>query len=122
MGRHFMSLSLALTPAGHLRVEVGPEGQAPLAENVAATLRHSFGHSSAEGLLALASEELDLELPAEFVFWRGFAREFFNQLCHLGEGAISQWATLPEPGAEALARLAAEAPPMRGLEYVTVDR
>src|SRR3977135_4300979 len=100
-----MNLSLAITPGGHLRVEDGHEGQAPLAENVAARLRHSFAQSSAEGLLALASKELDVELPAEFVFWRGFAREFFNGLCHLGEGALSQWGTLPQPSAEALARL-----------------
>ena len=52
---------------------------------MAVRLRHSFGQSSAEGLLALAGRELDAELPADFVYWRGLAREFFSRLCHLGE-------------------------------------
>jgi hypothetical protein len=116
-----MSLRLTITPGGHLRVEDGPDGQAPLADTLAAKLRDAFGRSSADGLLTLATKELELELPAEFVYWRGFAREFFNRLCHLGEGAASQWAGLAEPGAEELALLVADAPPMRGLEYLTSE-
>src|ERR1700680_1736645 len=81
-----MNHSLALTPGGHLRMEVAPDGQASIAETLAASLQHAFGQSSVEGLLALATKELDQELPAEFVFWRGFTREFFHRLCHLGEG------------------------------------
>ena len=78
-----MSLSLAITPSGHLHVEDGAQEQPSLAEATAPALRHAFDQSSAEGLLLLATAELERELPAEFVFWRGFAREFFQRLCQL---------------------------------------
>src|SRR5205823_4953184 len=117
-----MSLSLAITPGGHLRVEDDPESQPAVAETAAGRLRRAFELASAEGLLVLAARELDQELPAALVFWRGFAREFFNRICHLGETAVSQWASLPEPSAEELGRWVADAPPMRGLEYLTAQR
>jgi hypothetical protein len=116
-----MSLTLAITPSGHLRVEDAPENQPPLAEAMAAELRRAFGVSGAEGLLLLASAQSRQELPAEFVFFRGIAQNLFQRLCHLGEAAADQWASLSEPVEEELAQLVAEAPPMRGLEYLTAE-
>lgn len=117
-----MNLSLAITPSGHLRVDEALEGQAPVSEATAAALRVSFAQSSAEGLLLLGTKELDQELPPEFVFWRGISRAFFQRVCHLGEAALDQWGALSEPAEEESAQLVAEAPPMRGLEYLTTER
>jgi hypothetical protein len=115
-------LSLTITPGGHLRVEdTEPDGQQPLAEAAAAALQHAFGQSSAEGLLLLGSKELDQELPADLVFWRGVARDLFGRVCHLGEAAFDRWASLTGPSPEELAQLVAVAPPMRGLEYLTAE-
>ena len=72
---------ISLTPSGHLRVEDGLATEPTLDEPAADTLRRAFGESSAEGLLLLATGALDRELPADFVFWRGFAREFFQHVC-----------------------------------------
>ena len=83
-----MSLSLAITPSGHLRVEDVPAGQPAVAEAAASALRRAFGQSSGDGLLALASDELDRDLPAEFVFWRGFGRTFFEHLCRLVQAKL----------------------------------
>ncbi len=116
-----MSLSLAITPGGHLRIEHDPESQVTVSEESAHSLRQAFAAGSAEGLLALAAVTGEQELPASLVFWRGLTREFFNRLCQLGEGGVKQWASLPEPDAALSHRWVAEAPPMRGLEYLTVE-
>jgi non-specific serine/threonine protein kinase len=117
-----MSLTTSISPSGHVRVEAAPETQPELPETTAAELQRAFSISTAEGLLLLASNELCQELPAEFVFWRGVARDLFGRLCQLGEAPIAQWESLVEPSAEQLAQFVADAPPMRGLEYLTPER
>ena len=39
----------------------------------------------------------------------------------MGEGAFEKWKSVAAPAAENLAQLVAEAPPMRGLEYLSVE-
>jgi non-specific serine/threonine protein kinase len=117
-----MTPRLALAPSGHLSVEDEPESPSPLSEATAAALRQAFGQSSADGLLWLASSALEGELPAELVFWRGFAQDLFQRLCHLGEPSLDQWAALTEPEETEANQLVAEAPPMRGLEYLSAER
>jgi non-specific serine/threonine protein kinase len=115
-------LGLFLTPSGILHIDGGSAKQPILETQTAGALQRAFGASSAEGLLLLATNELEQELPAEFVFWRGFARDFFQHLCHLGEVSLAEWMALKEPGDEALASLVSAAPPMRGLEYLSPER
>src|SRR5438105_8265586 len=117
-----MQPCLSITPSGHLCVEDGLAAERILDEPTAAGARRAFGLSSAEGLLLLASSALDQQLPADFVFWRGFARDFFQRVCHLGEAPIEQWTGLKEPADDELAKLVVGAPPMRGLEYLSVER
>jgi SNF2 family DNA or RNA helicase len=113
-----MSLSIQITPGGHLRTVADPESPPELSSEAAAALEKAFGASSAEGLLLLASSQLDEELPAAFVFWRSLSRQFFQAVCQLGEGGFSKWPSVTAPGEEELTRIAADAPPMRGLEYL----
>lgn len=117
-----MNLSLAITPSGHLHVEEGPPSEPAVDEATAAALRHAFAQSSADGLLLLATQAVAADLPAEFVFWRSLACELFQRLCRLGESSVDQWALLDEPAENDLAGLVAEAPPMRGLEYLSAER
>jgi non-specific serine/threonine protein kinase len=112
-----MSLSLTITPGGHLHLVNDPDSLPTVPEAAAAALQRAFEQSSAEGLLRLASAELSPELPPALVFWRGLARQFFQAVCQLGEAGIKQWASVAPPE-ELLDRLATEAPPMRGLEYL----
>jgi SNF2-related domain/SNF2 Helicase protein/Helicase conserved C-terminal domain len=114
-----MSLSVLITPGGHLRVTHDPESLPEVSGEVSEALEKAFGKSSAEGLLLLASRGLGQELPAALVFWRSLARQFFQAVCQLGEEGFQKWESVPEPAQEELALLAAEAPPMRGLEYLT---
>jgi len=114
-----MPTSLAITPGGRLQVADDPDSLPELSVTVAAAVEEAFADSNAKGLLRLACLESDQELPPTMVFWRGLARELFQAVCALGEQAIDTWQTIPPPPDERLALLAAEAPPMRGLEYLT---
>lgn len=117
-----MQPRIFITPSGHLRVEDGLAMGPPVEEAASDSLRRAFGESSAAGLLLLATNELDQELPTDFVFWRGFARDFFQHVCQLGDAPIEKWVELKEPADDELAKLVAGAPPMRGLEYLSADR
>lgn len=116
-----MSLSLQITPGGHLRVGLDAENLPAVPGESAAALIEAFGNSSAEGLLLLASPDFAQELPAPLVFWRSLARQFFQAICQLGEGGFEKWKSADAPAQEELAALAADAPPMHGLEYLTAE-
>ena len=113
-----MNLSILLTPGGHLRLVPDPESLPEISGEAVEALESAFAKSSADGLLLLASAELSQELPATFVFWRSLARQFFQAVCQLGEAGFSKWQAVAPPGEEELGRVVAEAPPMRGLEYL----
>jgi len=83
-----MSLTIAITPGGHLRLESDPEVLPALTPERAAALQEAFASSSAAGLLALVSQELGQELPPALVFWRGVARRLFEAICALGEAGL----------------------------------
>src|ERR1043166_5346699 len=110
---------MVITPSGHLRVEESSAAIPALSQTTSSALRQAFSQSSAEGLLLLASDALDRQLPADFLFWRGFARDVLQRLCQLGEAPVEQWATLEEPSQEEMTRLVVQAPPMRGLENLS---
>ena len=114
-----MSLGIAITPAGNLRVVHDAERLPELSNEAAESLKTAFSNSSAEGLLLLASGDLPQELPAALVFWRSLARQFFQAVCQLGEGGFPKWQSVAAPSEQELAQLVADAPPMRGLEYLS---
>ena len=97
-----MNIGIVITPGGQLRVADAPESLPDVGDAAAAALQNAFSRSNAEGLLLLASQQVQKELPASLAFWRGFAREFFQAACHLGEEAFDRWGTIPEPAAEAI--------------------
>lgn len=100
---------------------VEAEGQSNLSQAEVEALTKAFESSNAEGLLLLASQELTAELPAAFAYWRALARQFFVAVCQLGDGDLRKWQALAAPRVEELEQLAADAPPMMGLEYLTAQ-
>src|SRR5437868_2672057 len=114
-----MSMTVIITPAGSLRLAADSESLPALSGAATQTLEQAFSKSPAEGLLVLASQEMDRELPAALVFWREMARQLFQAVCQLGETGFAQWTAVPAPSDEELAAWVAEAPPMRGLEYLS---
>ncbi|PWU15339.1 MAG: ATP-dependent helicase [Verrucomicrobia bacterium] len=115
-----MSHALTLTPGGHLFVEADEQAQPKLSQTVADRLNQAFSASSARGLELLGGEFLDQPLPPTFVFWRGVAQRFFTAVCHNPIQESSAVLHIPPPSEAELGMLVENAPPMKGLEYLTV--
>jgi len=99
-----------------------------LGEEPARLLLKAFETSSAEGLLLLAGQQIRESLPADFVFWRDWSREFFQAATQLDEHQQAAFnkppgkasvSLIPAPNDLELAVRISDAPPMRGLEYLT---
>jgi len=134
-----MTIRPVITPAGNLIVEAVENAavqRATLEKRLAARWQGVFADSGAAGLLSLASGELRAELSPEFVYWREFAQRFFHELCGLGEEELRRavssnkarssgneraTAAVEPPHELTLIGLIENAPPMRGLEYLTPD-
>ncbi len=116
-----MPLSLTLSPHGRLFTEDLPEApETGLAAAISARIQAAFAESAGHGLLHLASVELTTMLPPVFSFWREFAHGYLTRLCHTPDlDGANRDTALPCP-AECTA-LADQAPPMRGLEYLSAD-
>ncbi|HZZ71034.1 MAG TPA: DEAD/DEAH box helicase [Pirellulales bacterium] len=116
-----MNLGLAITPSGRFVTETAPEHVPPLPGKAAETLAEKFAESNAAGLLALIGAPTPAELPPSLAYWRGFASRFFQAVRQLKDPALDRWDMVPAPGDETLLQWVALAPPMRGLEYLTVE-
>jgi len=102
------SLVTTVTPQGALRLEQG-EGE-PWGENgFAGALEAAFARGAGAGLLRLGFAEAGKAAPPDIAFWRAFALRFLAARCRADGPPASEFD---------LARLAEEAPPMRGGEYL----
>ena len=109
---------LVLTPSGHLSLIAldADEGAAPWA----GALARAFAKDPSEGLLQLATLRHGEALPAVFAWWRRFGEVYLTALCHIPEPSenLPENLKAPLPPPEKLDELAADAPPMRGGEYL----
>jgi hypothetical protein len=115
-----MSLEIAVSPGGRLFVERTAEILPTINERWAARLETAFGASAAEGLLLLATDALTLSMPPSPAYWRDFARDYLQRLCHTG-GIDSGAVPLLPSERDELLEFVQEAPPMRGGEFLTSD-
>ena len=106
-----LAFATVITPRGALSLE-RTETAVPLEDAVAARLEAAFARGAGHGLLQLGLAEARSRLPADLAFWRGLAMGFVAARCRAGETSP------PEPSGEELTRVADEAPPMRGGEYL----
>jgi superfamily II DNA or RNA helicase len=115
-----MALTLELTPHGHLRV-ADVDDASPVDAGVAERMREAFARGEGHGLLQLGAAEVETLLPAVAGFWRDFAARFVTTACGMPppEGSAAKLDTIPAPSDDALAAIAAAAPPMTGSEYLT---
>ncbi len=94
-------------------------------------LAREFQITSGHGLFFLAKTELPASWPAEFTYWKEFARRLDKSLCYLDEASREQFCKktpseklrqlAPPPDALELSVIISQAPPMRGLEYLTAE-
>jgi len=124
-----MTLRLFVSPQGRLSIDDSGENSASSLEDFGPTvtaaaesrIRGAFEQGTAAGLLHLATVDLGTALPPSLAFARGVAQAYLNRLCHTP--AVEGSGTLPaiDPEAAELDAMVQQAPPMRGLEYVTAD-
>ena len=114
-------LTLAVSPSGQLRILESPDAP-PLDPLPAAAIAGAFAHGSAAGLFHLGAVEVSTPLPPALGFFRDFARLFVARVCGIGDiEERGAQVDIPAPSGE-LARLASEAPPLAGAEYVDAAR
>jgi non-specific serine/threonine protein kinase len=114
-------LTLAVSPAGHLRLLEDPEAPS-LDARTAEAIAAPFIESTAAGLFHLGAVEVSTALPPVLGFFRDFARLFVTRLCAVGdlEEQRAQVEVPVPPGL--LDRVAGDAPPLAGGEYVDAAR
>ena len=103
------SFATTLTPHGDLRLTLT---DAAIEEAISSRLEASFARGTGDGLLQLGLAEARSRLPPDLSFWRAFATRFIAIRCRAADGSM------PTPDDDEFARLALEAPPMRGGEYL----
>ncbi len=110
-----MILSPLLTPQGHLLLAPDADEQALPAE-LLRRLADSFARGAGHGLLQLGAAEIATVLPPVLAWWRDFASRYVTLLCATPEDADI---AIAAPGEQVLDALIADAPPMRGAEYLS---
>jgi len=137
-----MQLVLSITPSGRIVCESetieqdhGIPGVA-IDDAVAAGLLDAFRQSMSSGLLHLAAIGNKTTLPLAFVYWRNWAQRFLKSVAQLDDGRFTEFekaaksgragtsaksdaTIIAAPDELALVVIVADAPPMRGLEYLT---
>jgi superfamily II DNA or RNA helicase len=111
--------SLALTPRGRL-LFTGSNDPSQSAATFYATLEDAFALSSGHGLLELGAGAIETALPADLSYWRDFAARLITTICTHPD-VDGYPAPIPPPATDELEALAAAAPPMDGVEYVTAS-
>ena len=110
---------LTITPQGHLLLRettLASSDRQPSKAMLAA-----YRESPARGMLYSASAEPDAALPAAFDFARGVGRLYLTDLCKTATGQPGEpIAALPPPTAD-LEPVLRQAPPMVGLEYLSLE-
>lgn len=114
-----------LTPHGVLKLDVASWQSTASTESgetaaAVASLVTKFEKSVADGLTFVTSQKCDFKLSSSLSFWRDFARGYFRSLCRQGV-PDTQWVSPDVPDESTLGELCQSAPPMRGLEYLTVN-
>jgi non-specific serine/threonine protein kinase len=111
------ALAPILTPQGHLRLVSVSDAQ-PLPITLHDRLLAAFAVDAGHGLLQLGASEVGSIMPPALAWWRDFAAHYVTSLCTISEGVEIEIAT---PDGSALDAMIADAPPMTGTEYLTLD-
>ena len=111
------TLAPLLTPHGRLLLAPDPEVSA-LPPEFQMRMNESFVLGAGHGLLHLGAEEIGRALPHAWVWWRDFASRYVAAVCATPE---SGELTVNAPTFDSLEALIANAPLMKGAEYLTPD-
>ena len=109
--------TLLLTPHGRLLLAPDAD-EPPLPAELQHRLADAFALGAGHGLLHLGATEVGTVLPPALAWWRDFASRYVTALCATPEDA---GIAVAAPDDQVLYALIADAPPMRGAEYLTTQ-
>lgn len=109
-------MNITLTPHSSLILEW--EGSLPETPRDK-KLVERFADDWRGGLFDLAADKNIFESDPTFRFWQQFANQYLTQLSHIPEE--EDFSTILPPNVGTLQGLAEQAPPMKGLEYLSQD-
>jgi SNF2-related domain/SNF2 Helicase protein/Helicase conserved C-terminal domain len=115
---------IAISPQGSLGlVSTASEiGSLVQSIDIAPEIVGAFDASLVGGLVTLASSRWKsavLDWPAEFTFWRDYARNYFAALCRQYSSTSKQWSAIGPLDTATVEEWLQLAPPMPGLEYLS---
>lgn len=117
-GADTTALTVRLSPSGRVVLEAASSGTPSVSARDAKRIRAAFADGTGHGLLHLGATELDTELDASLGYWRELGRQFVVGACSMVHSTAPSEVVLPAADPEAIARLAATRPPMRGAELL----
>ena len=115
-----MSYRLDLSPSGALRLCEDAANKSVVDARRLPALLLSFEESTGAGLLHLGVHFPEDSLPATLSYWRDFVRRFLVELRNATpeDASVSEWPLVEVP-VETWGDLLLQAPPGRGMEYLT---
>src|SRR5260370_25581540 len=113
------SLSLGLTPHGHLGL-FHDAATLGLDAGLMERLVRAFERGSGHGLLLLGADEVGSALPPVHAYWRGFGSWYVTALCTQQDiDGAPRKIHVAAPPDEELQQVVRAAPPMIGAEYLS---
>jgi len=111
-------LSLCLSPTGHLYLCNDAELSERISTAISEKIHSFFSVGKSVGLLRLGLTNFEETLPASFTFWQQFSKIFVTEICKHAD-TDEPW-SIPQIvfPSEEIKELIAEAPFMRGMEYL----
>lgn len=91
------------------------------AGDVPGQLVDAFHASMVDGLTMLVTSQADCKLPPSIKFWRDIAEYYFKALCRQTTSSQTQWTSPQVPDEQTRQEWLDTAPPMRGLEYASLE-
>jgi superfamily II DNA or RNA helicase len=116
-----ITLSLSLSPIGHLFLYSDSETSETLQKSIAEKITSFFSVNESVGLLRLGLTDFTTSLPTSFAFWQQFSKIFITEICKSAD--LTLQSTIPDITfpADDINDLIAKAPFIRGIEYLNQE-
>lgn len=116
------NITLALSPQGHLYLDISNNAQEILPFDDAEKITTFFAASYAVGLLRLGLVNFSNPLPPSFAFWQQFSQQFIAEVCKIsGLSEHDENFAPPLPTKEQSQEFITQAPFAIGIEYLNAD-
>ncbi|MBZ0189987.1 MAG: hypothetical protein K8F91_27330, partial [Candidatus Obscuribacterales bacterium] len=112
---------LFITPQGRLMLSDTDSAESGQASPFERQIAYSITSNQASGLFALAATKPDSHLTPSLSYWREFASLYLTKLCRTPDSSGAILERIEPPAPQELELVLAQAPPMRGAEYLSLE-